>query len=250
MQDANRSNHELSGPKMSEGIQGRILVFIPTFGDRMAIPGLLQEVAGLGSSYRALVVDDGSVPPVRVPAGSALRVRLPANMGLGVSTFVAFAHALRHGYDAVVRVDADGQHRIEDVPRLVAALRDADVVVGVRANHEVPGVTRMGHRLLKRYFAGIAAAMTKGAVSEDANSGCLAVNRRAMEALNATSFERFPEPEILVAAHRARLKISSVPIAQNERAHGKSSIGPGAAFMMFLRFNVFALAELLRRRRP
>lgn len=227
----------------------RILVFIPTFAERTALADLARDVRALGEGYQPLVIDDGSVPPVPLAHG-ALQVRLPANMGLGVCTHVAFAHAMRHSYDAIVRIDGDGQHRVRDIPRLVAALDSADFVVGVRLNHANSGVGGVGRRFLKAYFNALASAMTRGAVPPDANSGCFAANRKAMAVLNERSFERYPEPEMMISAVRAGLGVASVEIEQERRAQGRSTLGPIAALLMFFRFNVFAVGTLLRRRGP
>lgn len=229
----------------------RILVFIPTFSDHAAIDDLVAAIAELGQVFVPLLVDDGSVPPVAVPGGRCLHARLPANMGLGVSTHIAFSHALRHGYTAVVRVDADGQHAVHDIPRLINALGDADFVVGVRTNHDSDGsLDGLGRRLMKAYFNMLARALTGGRVPHDVNSGFFAANREALRRLSRDTFERFPEPEIFVSACRADLRVVSVLVEQLPRRTGRSTLGMFAALRMFFRFNVFAFNRILRGRQP
>lgn len=234
---------------MSEPVS-QVLVFVPTLSDRTELPGILADVDALGAGYKALVIDDGSVPPVLLPAGRRLLVRLPANMGLGVCTHVAFDHALRHGYQAVVRIDGDGQHRVQDIPRVVAALTGADFVVGARTNPEnvAGGLDGLGRRLLKHYFSLMARLLTGGGVPTDVNSGFFAANVRAMRLLNQSLFERFPEPEIFISAYRLGLRVTSVPIEQRQRVEGRSRLGVLAGLRMFFRFNVFAVGQLLRRK--
>lgn len=213
------------------------------------LPRIVSEIAALGNGYRALVIDDGSDPPLQIAPGAHLMVRLPANMGLGVCTHIAFAHALRHGYAAAVRVDADGQHRVQDVPRLVAALAGADLVMGERTNQAVGGgLDGFGRRLLKRYYSLLARALTRGAISSDVNSGLFAVSPEAMRKLRSASFERFPEPEMFISAYRLGLRVTSVPVEQQRRTEGRSSLDVFASVLMFFRFNVFALGQLLRRK--
>ena len=231
--------------------RSRVLVFLPSYGDESALPELVAEIVRLGDRYRALIVDDGSATPLAAPA-AALSVRLPANFGLGVCTHVAFDHALRHGYGIVVRADADGQHRIEDIPRLVAEIDAgrANLVVGVRANHAGGALSNLARRGLKAYFRVVARWMTGGRAPDDVNSGFFAVDGHAMGVLNRNGFERFPEPEMFVLACRSGLEVVNIAVQQRRRADGVSTLGPVPAMQMFFRFNVFALNELLRRRRP
>ena len=237
---------------MVEAAEPGVLVFVPSYGDAEALPEIVAGVTALGTRYRCLVVDDGSPIPVAVPS-CALRVRLPANFGLGISTHVAFDHVLRHGHRALVRVDADGQHAVEDIPRLMSDIdaRRADVVVGSRANHgQDRSSLGWGRRLLKGYFNLAARIMTGSRAPADVNSGFFALNAVAIAVLNRSTFERFPEPEIFVSACRAGLRVASVQVEQRQRTHGISTLGIFAAMQMFFRFNVYALNEVLLRRRP
>lgn len=227
-----------------------VLVFVPTYADRGAIPRIAAEVAQLGPGYRALIVDDGSDPPVERPDERCLHVRLNANYGLGVSTQIAFHHALRWRYQAVVRVDADGQHVLSDIPRLLEALKTADLVVGVRTNEDRSNTLDAGaRRVMKAYFNFVARLMTGGGAPRDVNSGLFAANAVAMQRLSSVPLERFPEPQIAITACRAGLRVVSVPVQQRPRGEGRSSINVTAALGMFFRFNVFALTELMRPRR-
>lgn len=226
-----------------------VLIFIPTYADRSEIGRLVAEVEGAGQGWRALVVDDGSNPPVPVVAEHGLHVRLPANFGLGVSTRLAFEHALRWNYAAVVRVDADGQHSSADIPRLLEALKTADLVVGTRTNEDRGlGGDVLARRAMKGYFNAIARIATHGRAPSDVNSGMFAASRTAMEKLCGVPLERFPEPSMVIAACRAGLRVAAVPIQQQSRRQGQSSINVMAALAMFFRFNVSVLVQLLGRR--
>ena len=233
--------------------QDRVLVFIPSFGDSAILPDLVAAIRRLGPRYRPLIVDDGSANPVAADLESALYVRLPANFGLGVCTQIAFLHALRHHYYAVTRIDADGQHQVEDIPRLMAKIDsgDADVVVGERANHAVGRTPiALARRLLKAYFRLVAHTLTSGKAPRDLNSGLFAAQLGAVRVLSRTTLERYPEPEIFVTACRSGLRLATVPVRQLARAEGTSTLGFVAGIQMFFRFNVFALNELLRKKDP
>ena len=231
---------------VGEGNSARVLVFIPSLGDVDALPGMLGQIAELGPQFRALILDDGSAPAITRPAGAPLFASLPANLGLGVCTGIAIDHAIRHGYGGMARVDGDGQHAIADIPRLLAPIRNgtADLVLGVRVNRNATGP--LGRRLVRNYFNAMAGLLTSGAAPADVNSGFFVAGRKAMTLLSRATFERFPEPEMVVTACRGGLRVAAVDVEQNQRAGGDSTLDPVAAALMLFRFHVFALGELLR----
>lgn len=233
----------------------RTLVFIPTHNDTQLLDQIVQALRSMGECYQPLIIDDGSTVPIDVSTfrGDALYFRLPANFGLGTVTHIAFDHALRHNYDTVVRLDADGQHPLEMIPELLqsVACGEADLVVGVRMNrHEGGGVRAAAAKAVRRYLSFIARLMTGGRAPSDVNSGFYAVSSRAITVLNTNRLERYPEPQMYVLAGRQRLVIREVPIEQKERAYGASTITLGRALGMFYRFNIFVLGEWLQRSKP
>ena len=232
---------------------GRVLVFIPSFNDKAALPGLLAEIADLGHQYQPLVIDDGS-PESVLPASlmsQCLHAKLPANFGLGVCTHIAFSHGLRRGYRAVVRVDGDGQHRVSDIPRLMQSIDDgdADLVAGVRVNQD-RGPGFLGRKIVKSYFSAFARRISRGCAPEDVNTGFFAANTGALERLNQVTLERFPEPEMYVSACREGLRVGSVSVEQRDRTEGQSTLRFFGGASMFFRFNVFVFGQIFRRWLP
>ena len=231
--------------------ESRILVFIPSFGDSEALPLLLTAISQLGSRYQALLIDDGSDPPLVIPSSeNTLSVRLPATFGLGVCTHIALDHALQKGYRICVRVDADGQHGIEDIPALVEAIEKdgADIAAAVRSNHGEGSGLAWARRFLKGYFSLVARLVTEGKAPSDVNTGFFALDSAAMQLVNKSRLERFPEPEMFISVSRAGLKTSSISVRQRERNKGKTTLSVTAAAQMFFRFNIFVLTEILRRK--
>jgi glycosyltransferase involved in cell wall biosynthesis len=230
----------------------RTLVFLPTYNDRELLMSLTSGIQALGPDFRALVIDDGSQQPIRKEevATGTLLVRVPANFGLGMATHIAFDHALAHGYFAVVRIDADGQHPVEMTPNLVREIfnHTADIVVGERTNRDHrTGPRELVSRLVRRYLSKVARLMTNGQAPDDVNSGFFAANLKAAEKLNSYSLDRFPEPQMYTLAPRNGLVLRSLKIEQTERQYGQSTVTLGHAVRLFYRFNIFILAELLQR---
>lgn len=118
---------------------GRILVIIPTFNERESLAAVVARVRTSVPEADVVVIDDNS-PDGTGEIADAL-VKGDANIlvmhrlgkeGLGAAYLAGFAWALQHNYDVVVEMDADGSHQPEQLPRLLTALRGADLVLGSR----------------------------------------------------------------------------------------------------------------------
>ena len=230
-----------------------ILVFVPTLNDVEHLASITQGILDLDSSYTVLVLDDGSnvAAASMTDLSECLHFRLPMNSGLGVCTHIAFDHALREGYQAVVRIDADGQHPIAMIPALLANLAngEADVVVATRQNrNHGKGWRSTFSGVVRSYFSAVARLLTNGQVPDDVNSGFFAASRPAMEILNACRLERFPEPQMYILASRRGLRIGEVGIVQMAREYGSSTLTLSHALRFLYRFNIFVLSELLQKR--
>jgi dolichol-phosphate mannosyltransferase len=118
---------------------GRIVVIIPTFNECLTLPTIMARVRAAVPEAHVLVVDDnspdgtGAIADAMVAGDPNVHVmhRL-GKEGLGAAYLAGFGWALQESYDVVVEMDADGSHQPEQLPNLLAALRDADLVLGSR----------------------------------------------------------------------------------------------------------------------
>ncbi|MBN1177600.1 MAG: glycosyltransferase family 2 protein [Anaerolineae bacterium] len=158
-----------------------------------------------------LVVDDGSTDAtaaVAEAAGAAV-VRHAQNRRKGAALQTGFDWALERGYDAVVTLDADGQHDPAEIPKLVGAFEsgEGDLIVGNRNYTEMawprPVTTRFGSWLLSRAM---------GAAVGDNQSGFRLLSRRLLEQMELTSGGFEMEVEIIWEAVRLGLSVAWVPI--------------------------------------
>jgi len=229
------------------------LVFIPTYNDVTMLDQITTAIRKLLPDIRILIVDDGSTPAVQ-PQDSTLDIlyaRLPANFGLGVCTHVALEHAISQNCKAIVRIDADGQHPVSQIPELLRCLEteDIDIVVGTRINRNIKkGIAGWARQTVRWYLTVVAAAMSKGQAPRDVNSGFFALNKDAALILNKFQLDRYPEPQIFILGCREGLRVKEIPIEQMERNDGFSTLTIIRAFRLLYRFNVFILGELLRDR--
>ena len=112
------------------------LVFIPAWNEELNLPAVLDEVAARLAHVDVLVVDDGSTDATAdvARARGAAVLSFGENRGLREGIAAGYGYARDHGYAFVGRVDADGQHPVEELHRLLERVRDGscDVAVGSR----------------------------------------------------------------------------------------------------------------------
>ena len=130
---------------MPGGAVGPVAVVVPTYNERDNIEIIASRVRSAVPDADLLVVDDnspdgtGDIADKLAGEDSHIHVLHRAGKaGLGAAYIAGFRWALEHGYGAVVEMDADGSHRPEELPRMLAALAGADLVLGSRY---VPGGT-------------------------------------------------------------------------------------------------------------
>lgn len=230
----------------------RVLVVIPAWNEERTVADVICEVRGARPDVDVLVVDDGSWDETATVARSAgARVcRLPFNLGVGGAMRTGYRYALRHGYDAVVQVDADGQHDPAYLDALVGALADADVVIGARfageGSYPASGLRRLAMAMLARVLSRLAHARLS-----DVTSGFRAADRRAITVFAAYyPYEYLGDTvESLVIALRNGCRITQVPVSMRPRAAGRGSQPPVRATFYLMRA-VVALALALVRRWP
>jgi glycosyltransferase involved in cell wall biosynthesis len=236
---------------MSTGMPGRrVLVVIPALNEAASVAAVIGRVTQVLPDATVLVVDDGSsdrTAEVAAAAGATV-ARLPFNLGVGGAMRTGFRYALRHGFDAVVQIDADGQHDPVHLPELLNALRESDVVVGARfagvGEYDVRGPRAWAMRVLARLLSRILRIRLT-----DATSGYRAANRRAI----GVFARHYPAEylgdtvESLVIARRVGLNVTQVPVAMRARTAGVPSQGVVPAVLYLGRASAALLLALVRR---
>jgi len=203
----------------------RTAVVIPAFNEVDALPGVLADLATHVPDHHVIVVDDGSTDGTHLAAvaGGATCLRLPFNLGIGGALRLGFRHAVREGYERAYQFDADGQHDASQVGDLLAALDDADMVIGSRFASD------RGYRVGRS--RGVAMALLRrlvGAISgqrfTDTSSGFRAFRRPVLEFF-ATEYpmEYMESVEALVLAVRHGFTVREVPVTMRDRAAGTAS---------------------------
>lgn len=219
---------------VQEGLEGadrrpaEVILIMPALNEAENLAKVLPEAPTtcLGMSVRIVVVDDGSEDDtVGVAAAhGALPVKTPINVGGGHALQVGFAVARRLGARFVVTMDADGQHRFEDLPTLLAPLQQdqADFTIGSRNLGQ-----SVGHEAVRalgiRVFNAILSFLT-GRPITDCSSGYRAFRLDRLSRLRLIQ-DRHHTAETIIEAARAGLRIQEVPITILPRIHGESRKG-------------------------
>jgi glycosyltransferase involved in cell wall biosynthesis len=208
------------------------LVFIPAWNEEDNLPAVLDELRAGLPACEVLVVDDGSTDGTADVARDhgADVLSFGENRGLREGIAAGYAYAHDKGYEFVGRVDADGQHPVDELARLLTFVRtdEADVAVGSRfatgegyeAYRYTPSPSRqLGTSALRR-----AMHASLGHPFHDATSGMYAANRLAMPILGVPYTSGAPEVESLLRLRDAGLRVVEVPVHMRERASGESKL--------------------------
>ena len=186
-----------------------IVAVVPAFDEGPRIAAVVQ---GASAHLPVVVVDDGSRDDTAARAREAGALVIPQrpNQGKGAALRAGFRHALASGCDAVVTLDADGQHDPGEIPRFIEAFRrtGAELVIGRRDFRRMPSVRRLSNELGGRAFS-----WAVGRRIPDNQSGYRLVGRRLMEDLltsRETGFEF--EVEMITTSIRAGYDVAWVPI--------------------------------------
>jgi glycosyltransferase involved in cell wall biosynthesis len=227
----------------------RVLVVIPTHNEAGNIAAVIAGVRATGAGD-IVVIDDGSDDDTAAVARGtgAVVLRHACNLGIGGAVQTGFLYALQHDYEAVVRVDGDGQHDPSFIARLLEPLEGghADVVVGsrflARQGYQSTIVRRAGIVILGLLSALVGARVT------DPTSGYWALNRDALQVLAQFQPDDYPETQSLLVAARAGCLIYELPVVMQARGAGQSSIGVLASGFYMLKVILAVLIERLRPR--
>jgi glycosyltransferase involved in cell wall biosynthesis len=211
----------------------RILAAVPVYNEEEAVGPVLARIRAAVPGIDLLAVDDGSSDRSSevLAAAGVPTARHLTNLGYGRAIQTALLHARRRGYDALVTLDADGQHPPEQLPGLLAAFEasGADLLVGSRfvATRDYR-LAPPGRRLGMTTFSLLAAALT-GRRVWDTTSGLRVMRSTVFEPLTRWHFVDF-HAEAIVYLSRLGYRIAEHPVTVEERRTGTSMYGLLSAF--------------------
>jgi glycosyltransferase involved in cell wall biosynthesis len=189
----------------------RVLVVIPAFNAERTVGSVVRGCRAVLEDV--VVVDDGSVDRTAAEAvdAGARVVSHAANRGKGAALKTGFGFAVQKGYDAVITLDADGQHLPREIPKFLTARAEtqADLIIGGRAH--LFGQMLPRRRLANRFSAWSIARCSKTNVT-DSQSGYRLYSRDLLLKAHLRSDGFDLESEVIVRAGVDGFKVITIPI--------------------------------------
>jgi dolichol-phosphate mannosyltransferase len=213
----------------------KALVIIPTYNELTNLQLIVPLVLGQDPRLDVLVVDDNS-PDGTGKAADEIAARdrrvhvlhRSGKLGLGTAYLAGFRWALERDYEYVFEMDADFSHDPAHLPEFLAAVEDADLVLGSRyLGGRVTVVNWPMPRLLLSYFANIYARIVTGVHLGDATGGFKCFRRRVLEAIDLQAVHSNGyafQIEMSTRAARKGFRIKEIPIVFVDRTDGVSKM--------------------------
>jgi dolichol-phosphate mannosyltransferase len=234
-------------------------VVIPTYDERENIEWIVGRLRRAVPSVDVLVVDDGSpdgtgeiADRLAADDGQVTVLHRTEKAGLGAAYLHGFRVALDRGYDVIGEMDADGSHQPEQLPDLLAALEEADLVIGSRW---VRGGTVVNWPLSRKVLSvggNLYARLLLGIAVRDVTAGYRLFRRTTLERIDLQSVESAGyifQTDLAFRTLRAGLRVVEVPIEFVERERGNSKMSRDVAVESLRRITAWGVRERLRQLR-
>lgn len=210
-----------------------ICILLPGYNEEKMIGQVVSKARKVINDV--IVVDDGSTDDTYQIAKSAgaIVIRHEVNKGKGAALKTGFQYALEHNYQAVITMDSDGQHDVNDIPNFLNALSEgkAGIVIGSRMKDisTMPAIRKVTNKLTS-YIS----SLLMHQKVDDSQSGFRLITSDVLRSIKLESDRYDMESEILIKASRAGFQIISVPI-KTIYGQEKSKINPLIDTYRFIR---------------
>ena len=209
----------------------KITVGLPAYNEEKNIAKIIVKLKKIADQI--IVCDDGSTDSTSIIAESldAIVIKHPKNLGYGSAIHSIFLKAKELNSEVLVTIDADGQHKIEDIEKVVKPIVDGEVDISIGSrfldkHDNAPKYRKLGINIITK--------VTNSSLSEkitDSQSGFRAYSKKVLEKLNLTEKGMGISTEILIKSSKYGFRIGEVPISisyegdtstQNPVSHGTS----------------------------
>jgi len=213
----------------------RILVIVPTYNEKFNIARLIPAILAQHPSMEVLVVDDASpdgtggiVDSIAATDPRVHVVHRAGKLGLGTAYISGFRWALERKYDLIFEMDADFSHNPDRLPEFLAAIKDADLVIGSRYQEgRVNVVNWPMSRLFLSYSANIYARAVTGLPIFDTTAGFKCFRRNVLESIDLSSVKSNGyafQIEMHFRAWKKGFHLVEIPIVFVDRTEGVSKM--------------------------
>ncbi len=217
---------------------GRLLIVIPAYNEAGRVGAVVRDVIATLPDAHILVIDDGSADATAVEAreAGAIVASLPLNSGYGAALQTGYKYAVRHGYDVIGQIDADGQHQAAYLVDMLKELeaRPADVVIGSRflgndGHYKASKARAAGIAL----FGRIASTVTRQHIT-DPTSG-FQVLRADVARFFCTDVypSDYPDADILILLHRSGFSVCEVAVQMRQSTNVSMHSGHKSLYYVY-----------------
>ena len=229
---------QLSPPRRHAGSGDlRLLAVVPAYNERANLSRVVADLSRVMPQRDILIVNDGSTDETAdlLPSLGVQWLTLSQRLGVGGAVRTGIRHAQRRGYNCVVRIDGDAQHRACDIGRLLApvAAGRTDVTLGSRFLRR--GSDSLGVRRLTQALLAVCLSFVTRRRVTDPTSGFWLFGPKALRLLAGHHPAGYAEPELLLFLGRNGLRVSEVPIRMRPRTAGRTSLTAARTALAFAR---------------
>ncbi|MFW9929017.1 MAG: glycosyltransferase family 2 protein [Candidatus Thorarchaeota archaeon] len=190
----------------------KTVIGLPAYNEEKNIAKILTQLTNKG--YEIIVCNDGSddlTGKIAEKMGVSV-IHHEKNLGYGAAIRSIFQKAKEMNCDVLVTFDTDGQHRIEDISKVIEPILndESDIVIGSRFlnnNDKVPKYRKIGIKAITKL-----SNVTTELNLSDSQSGFRSYNKKAITELNPSDFGMGVSTELLIKASQKKLRIVEVPI--------------------------------------
>jgi dolichol-phosphate mannosyltransferase len=210
------------------------LVIMPTYNEALNLEHSVVELFAHNPSVKLLIVDDHSPDGTGLIADNLANsderisvMHRKAKAGLAGAYKAGFAWGIERGFELLVEMDADGSHRAQDLPRLLAAAADHDLVIGSRWTKGGSVENWPWHRMLLSRWGNIYAQFMLASRTHDMTAGFRVYKSSLLERLDLQHLSARGysfQVEMTRKSEQANANIVEVPIKFIEREHGVSKM--------------------------
>jgi dolichol-phosphate mannosyltransferase len=238
----------------TEGVE-RVLVIVPTYDERENIESIITRVRTSVPDAEVLVADDAS------PDGTGeIADRIAAEddhvhvlhrtgkAGLGAAYVAGFRWGMERGFDVLVEMDADGSHQPEELPRLLSALENNDLVIGSRWVRGGRVENWPKNREALSRGANTYSRLLLGLDVHDSTGGFRAYRATTLSKIgidDVTSQGYCFQVDLTLRTVRSGLRVAEVPITFVERTHGASKMSREIMVEAFLKITQWGIEHRL-----
>ncbi|MFH1181324.1 MAG: glycosyltransferase family 2 protein [Candidatus Woesearchaeota archaeon] len=188
----------------------KAFAIIPAYNEERHLAGVIDRTLKELPKERIIVVDDGSrdLTSEMAEKKNVTVLKHVVNLGKGAALKTGCDYAIRKGADAIVAMDSDGQHKPEDIPRLLEALKGRDIVFTYREfGKTMPFVKKTGNRFIQAV-----SSLFFGIRIRDTQCGFRAFTKDAYQKIRWEVSDYSVESEMIARTGKNRLRFAQIPI--------------------------------------